>query len=177
MARAIAVSAMTLACALALAANAGTSAGAVTCGGIGSDARAEMESAASDANLELEFFAGRRGAYIADVDVTLTPMDGGDAFSTTADGPICFAHLAPGRYRVEWGGQFQNMKRAQQRLRLDVHACACFVFFRNAKDHGDADDRGDPCHRKPDPSAMPHAAQMPECSLKQLFHGQSRCAS
>jgi len=101
MARAIAVSAMTLACALALAANAGTSAGAVTCGGIGSDARAEMESAASDANLELEFFAGRRGAYIADVDVTLTPMDGGDAFSTTADGPICFAHLAPGRYRVE----------------------------------------------------------------------------
>jgi hypothetical protein len=101
MARALRVSAMALACAAALSANAGTSAGAVTCGGIGSDARAQMEAAASDANLEIEFFAGRRGSYIAGVDVTLTPMGQGDAFSTTADGPICLAHLAPGRYRVE----------------------------------------------------------------------------
>jgi len=101
MARAIVGSAIALACATALGANAATSVGALTCGGIGSDAREELQSASSGANLELEFYAGRRGAYIAGVDITVTPVGAGDAFSTTADGPICFAHLAPGRYRVE----------------------------------------------------------------------------
>jgi hypothetical protein len=97
MARAIAVAALTLSCAAAL----GAQAALVTCGGVGSDARAHLEAASKDANLALEFFAGKRGAFVADVDVTITPVGGGDAFSTTADGPLCFAHVAPGRYRIE----------------------------------------------------------------------------
>lgn len=97
MARAIAVSALVLSCAAAM----GAQAALVTCGGVGSDARASLEAASKDANLALEFFAGKRGAFVADVDVTITPVGGGDPFSTTADGPLCFAHVAPGRYRIE----------------------------------------------------------------------------
>ena len=73
----------------------------LTCGGVGSDARAELQARAKDANLALEFFAGKRGQFVADVELTVTPVGGGDAFSTTADGPLCFAHVAPGRYRIE----------------------------------------------------------------------------
>lgn len=73
----------------------------LTCGGVGSDAREELEARSKDANLALEFFAGKRGQFVADVELTVTPVGGGGAFSTTADGPLCFAHVAPGRYRIE----------------------------------------------------------------------------
>ena len=89
-----------LACAVAFAANAST-VGSVKCGGAGSDARMALEQSQANANLELEFFVGKRGAYVADVDVTVTPTGGGEAFSTTTDGPLCFAQLSPGRYRIE----------------------------------------------------------------------------
>lgn len=95
--RAVALTALALSCAAALAANAA----ALTCGGVGSDARADLEARSKDANLALEFFAGKRGQFVADVEITVTPMGGGDAFSTTADGPLCFARVAPGRYRIE----------------------------------------------------------------------------
>lgn len=96
--RAIAVAALALSCAAALGANAAQ----VACGGVGSDARADLEARSRGANLALEFFAGKRGQFVANVDLTVTPMErNGDAFSTTADGPLCFAHVPPGRYRIE----------------------------------------------------------------------------
>ena len=95
--RTIAVTALASSCAAALGANAAT----LACGGVGSDARADLAARSKDANLALEFFAGKRGQFIADVDITVTPVGGGDAFSTTADGPLCFARVAPGRYRIE----------------------------------------------------------------------------
>jgi len=96
MARGIAVTALALSCTAALGASA-----QLACGGVGSDARADLAARSKDANLALEFFAGKRGQFVADVDVTVTPAGGGGAFSTTADGPLCFAHVAPGRYRIE----------------------------------------------------------------------------
>ena len=95
--RAIALTALALPCIAAFGAGAAT----LTCGGVGSDARADLAARSKDANLALEFFAGKRGQFIADVDITVTPLGGGDAFSTTADGPLCFARVAPGRYRIE----------------------------------------------------------------------------
>ena len=74
---------------------------AVVCGGIGSDERHEMQAKANDANVSLEFYVGKRGAYVADVELTFTPVKGLPAFSTSADGPLCYARLAPGMYRVE----------------------------------------------------------------------------
>lgn len=99
MSRTIRLSLSVLICGAAFAAHAAT-VGSVQCGGVGSDSRRQLESSQPNANLELEFFVGHRGEYVADVDVTVTPSSGGEAFSTTADGPLCFAQLSPGRYRV-----------------------------------------------------------------------------
>lgn len=73
----------------------------VVCGGVGSDERHAMEAQATDANVSLEFFVGKRGAYVADVELTFTPVKGPPSFSTHADGPLCYARLDPGTYRVE----------------------------------------------------------------------------
>ena len=73
----------------------------VVCGGVGSDERRDMEALAGNANVSLEFFVGKRGAYVADVELTFTPVQGLPSFSTNADGPLCYARLDPGTYRVE----------------------------------------------------------------------------
>jgi len=41
---------------------------------------------------------------VADVDFAITPLDGpaaGRPVDGTADGPLCFVRLAPGRYRID----------------------------------------------------------------------------
>jgi hypothetical protein len=75
--------------------------GAMVCGGVGSDERASLASHAQGANLALEFFA-ERGAYIADVEVSVAPL-GADrpALRNVADGPICYVKLPAGSYRIE----------------------------------------------------------------------------
>ena len=84
------------AAALALNAHAAT----LVCGGVGNDERRELAAAEQGANLALQFTLAGRGNYIADVDVTITPAKG-SAFSARTDGPICYAQLPPGRYKVE----------------------------------------------------------------------------
>jgi cobalt-zinc-cadmium resistance protein CzcA len=37
-------------------------------------------------------------------------------------------HLPPGRYRVEWGGQFENLQRAQTRLMIVVPVALLLIF-------------------------------------------------
>ena len=37
-------------------------------------------------------------------------------------------HLPPGRYRIEWGGQFENLQRAQQRLLIVVPLALALIF-------------------------------------------------
>jgi hypothetical protein len=73
------------------------------CGGVGADERREAAAqASSQANLSLEFFIERQGAYVADVDVSVKPAaKGGEALSLTTDGPICYLSMPPGRYTVE----------------------------------------------------------------------------
>ena len=80
---------------------AGAATPVVVCGGIGSDERHAMQAQATNANVSLEFFVGKRGAYVADVELTFTPAKGLPSYSTNADGPLCFARLDPGTYRVE----------------------------------------------------------------------------
>jgi hypothetical protein len=76
-------------------------AAALVCGGVGSDERREISSAAQGANLELEFFIANRGNYVADVDVKLTPAaKGTGSLTVRTEGPICYLQVPPGRYRV-----------------------------------------------------------------------------
>jgi hypothetical protein len=73
------------------------------CGGVGADARRDAASQpSSKANLSLEFFIDRQGAYVADVEVSVKAAGpGGEATKFTTDGPICYLAVPPGRYTVE----------------------------------------------------------------------------
>ena len=73
---------------------------AMVCGGVGNDERRELATRAGGVALSLEFSLAGRGNYIADVDVTITPVNGA-AFTAKTDGPICYLELPPGRYKVE----------------------------------------------------------------------------
>ncbi len=86
--------------AIAAAAALNAQAAAVVCGGVGNDERRELAAAAQGASLAMQFSLAGRGNFIADVDVTITPPSGA-AITLKTDGPICYAQLPPGRYKVE----------------------------------------------------------------------------
>lgn len=88
-------------------------AGAMVCGGVGADERRSLEEQARGTNLSMEFFVANRRAYVAGVDVAVTPLDGAQAgrkIDMTADGPLCFVKLAPGRYRID--GELNGVTRS-----------------------------------------------------------------
>lgn len=77
--------------------------GSLLCGGVGSDERAALENEAQGANLTMEF-STRRGEYVSDVEVMLSPVqpsEAGPGFLLTAEGPLCFMQVPAGRYRIE----------------------------------------------------------------------------
>ena len=81
------------------------------CGGVGSDARRALAANAVGANLSLEMFVAGGGEYLADVDVAIVPADPrGVALRTRAEGPLCYARVPPGRYRVE--ATFEGVTRS-----------------------------------------------------------------
>ena len=74
---------------------------AMMCGGVGADARRALE-ATQSANVELEFFVAQRGAYVANVGVSVTPLNSKEpVIEGTSSGPLCLLQLEPGRYRVQ----------------------------------------------------------------------------
>jgi hypothetical protein len=75
--------------------------GSLICGGVGSDERRAMAGEAEGANLSLEN-ATASGAYVADVDILLSPeKPGAPGFAFKADGPLCYLQVPPGAYRIE----------------------------------------------------------------------------
>lgn len=87
--------------------------GVMVCGGVGSDEREALAQSARGANLALEFSVASRGAYLADVDVTLTPLrDAGPSVAAHADGPVCYVKVPPGHYRIE--ATFEGETRTAQ---------------------------------------------------------------
>lgn len=68
-------------------------------GGVGIDERHDLARLARGYDLELAF-ATRAGNYLADVKVKITDGSGRDVISTRTDGPLLYAQLPPGRYRV-----------------------------------------------------------------------------
>jgi len=67
----------------------------------------------SKANLSITFAAGKRGAYLADVQMSLHRAGAkSPSLEVKTDGPICLVHAAPGRYRIE--ALFDGAKRTAQ---------------------------------------------------------------
>lgn len=106
--------------------------GTLVCGGIGSDERAALADQARGANLALELFVAKRGDYVAGTRIEITALDGagrGRTIDATADGPICYTKLAPGRYRVE--GELNGVIRSARAVvpghsRHPVHVALAF---------------------------------------------------
>lgn len=87
--------------------------GAMLCGGIGAGERAALEREARGADLRIEMFIARRGDYVAGANVSVTPLDGaarGRSLRETADGPLCYMKLPPGRYEIQ--GEFNGITRS-----------------------------------------------------------------
>jgi hypothetical protein len=72
----------------------------VRSGGIGVEERAALEAERARYNLRLAF-AESDGGYVSDVHVRLVGADGRTVHEGESEGPFLFAHLPPGRYRLE----------------------------------------------------------------------------
>lgn len=80
----------------------------VRTGGVGVEERAAFEAERARYNLRLAF-AESDGVFLADVHVRLARPDGRVVYEGDSEGPLLFAHLPPGRYRLEaeYGGMTQ----------------------------------------------------------------------
>lgn len=80
------------------------------CAGVGLDERKALDALEAQANLKLLLVTSTRGAFVANVPVTLyragsrTPT-----LSVHADGPVCLIDLPAGHYRVE--GVYHDTRR------------------------------------------------------------------
>jgi len=80
-------------------------------GGITEDSRAEMKKQAGQFNTRASFVT-KSGAYMSEVDVTVTDSSGKPVLATKTEGPWLYARLAPGNYemRANAGGTTQTQK-------------------------------------------------------------------
>lgn len=69
-------------------------------GGVGSESRDAMLEMRGQFNLHLTFAAKKSGDFLADVRVTVREAGGRELLEATSDGPLFYASLAPGSYRV-----------------------------------------------------------------------------
>ncbi len=79
-------------------------------GGAGDEDRDALKQVENQYNLRL-LFAAKSGEYLANVAVTLSDPRGQAVLDTIAEGPIFYAHVPPGRYRLTVSNQGQSQSR------------------------------------------------------------------
>lgn len=79
-------------------------------GGAGDEDRDALKQVENQYNLRL-LFAARNGEYLANVAVTLNDARGNAVLDTIAEGPIFYARVPPGRYRLTVSNQGQSQSR------------------------------------------------------------------
>lgn len=79
-------------------------------GGAGDDDRDALRQVEGQYNLRL-MFAARSGAFLANVAVTLADARGNTVLDTISEGPIFYARVPPGRYRLTVSNQSQAQTR------------------------------------------------------------------
>jgi hypothetical protein len=79
-------------------------------GGASGDDRDALKQIESQYNLRL-VFAARNGDYLANIAVTLSDARGNAVLDTIAEGPLFYAHVPPGRYRLTVSNQGQSQNR------------------------------------------------------------------
>lgn len=95
-------------------------------GGVGMGNREAMRRMAPDYNLRLIFAVEHSGNYLSDVDVRLINAQGQDVLNTKSHGPLFYAHLAPGHYKVSVSSDGKTQTR---RINISTRGVAAQSFY------------------------------------------------
>ena len=80
-------------------------------GGVGIEEQAAMKAQRADYNLLLTFATQQSGAYRSDVQLDLMDAKGTNLLSVANTGPMFFAKLPPGTYRISAAAEGKTFKR------------------------------------------------------------------
>jgi hypothetical protein len=80
-------------------------------GGVGTDEQNAMKALKADYNLRLTFATKQTGAYRSDVQLDIADTKGGSVLSVANAGPMFFAKLPPGTYRISASAEGKTFKR------------------------------------------------------------------
>ena len=80
-------------------------------GGVGQEEQATMQSLRADYNLQLTFATKQSGAYRSDVQLDIMDTKGNTLVSAANTGPMFFARLPAGTYRVSAAAEGKTFKR------------------------------------------------------------------
>ncbi|QJD99552.1 carboxypeptidase regulatory-like domain-containing protein [Massilia forsythiae] len=80
-------------------------------GGVGQEEQTAMRAVRADYNLQLTFANAQSGEYRSDVRVDIMDAKGASLLSAANAGPMFFAKLQPGTYRISAAAQDKTFKR------------------------------------------------------------------
>ncbi|MCS0628812.1 hypothetical protein NX786_05655 [Telluria mixta] len=80
-------------------------------GGVGEEEQAAMKAQRADYNLLLTFATKQSGAYRSDVQLDISDAKGANLVTAANTGPMFFAKLPPGTYRVSAAAEGKTFKR------------------------------------------------------------------
>ena len=80
-------------------------------GGVGVEEQAAMKAQRADYNLLLTFATQQSGAYRSDIQLDIMDAKGTDLLSVANVGPMFFAKLTPGTYRISAAAEGKTFKR------------------------------------------------------------------
>jgi hypothetical protein len=81
-------------------------------GGVGHDEQDAMRALRADYNLRLTFATKQTGAYRSDVQLDIADTKGANLLSVANTGPMFFAKLPPGTYRISASAEGKTFKRS-----------------------------------------------------------------
>jgi hypothetical protein len=81
-------------------------------GGVGHDEQEVMRALKADYNLQLTFATKQTGAYRSDVQLDIADAKGASLLSVANTGPMFFAKLPPGTYRISASAEGKTFKRS-----------------------------------------------------------------
>jgi hypothetical protein len=80
-------------------------------GGVGQEEQSAMRAQRADYNLQLTFATNKTGAYRSDVQLDIMDAKGANLLSVPNTGPMFFAKLPAGTYRISAAAEGKTFKR------------------------------------------------------------------
>jgi hypothetical protein len=97
-------------------------------GGVGQEEQSAMRAQRADYNLQLTFATNQSGAFRSDVQLDITDAKGASLLSVPNSGPMFFAKLSPGTYRISAAAEGKTFKRT---VRIGAGAKAMTLHWEN----------------------------------------------